>query len=172
MLVAARRARGDVEKSIAGSSLDVHSLDFQPNPIAPAGNSMGRLRTWLEDIAERKQGKEKCALERSDSHGSQSEGSGGSGVEIVHGLVGRSGPKKLKTVQPGDQGKEQAVQEQPSLGQSGSRCRRRPTRPCRHGGGKLSATMPSAHISAVWQRDEEASPLHGCRLMLLHSCRL
>ena len=98
MLVAARRARGDVEKSIAGSSLDVHRLDFQPNLNAPAGNSMGRLRTWLEDVAKRKQGKEKRALERSDSDGSQSELSGGSGVQIVHGFVGRSGPKKLKSV--------------------------------------------------------------------------
>lgn len=46
----------------------------------------------------RKQGKEKRALERSDSGGSQSNGSGGSGVKFTHGFVGRSGPKKLKSV--------------------------------------------------------------------------
>lgn len=96
MLVAARRARGDVEKSMSGHSLEVLSMDFQPNPDAPAGNSMGRLRTWLEDLAKMKQAKEKRALERSSSDGSQSEGSSGM---VVHRFVGRSAPKKLKSVQ-------------------------------------------------------------------------
>ena len=81
---------------MAGASWEVHSPDFQPNPNAPAGNSMGRLTTWLEDLAKRKQGREKRALERSDSVGSQSAGSSG---EIVHRFVGKSAPKKLKSVQ-------------------------------------------------------------------------
>jgi hypothetical protein len=81
---------------MAGASWEVHSPDFQPNPNAPAGNNMGRLTTWLKDLAKRKQGQEKRALERSDSVGSQSAGSS---VEIVHRFVGKSAPKKLKSVQ-------------------------------------------------------------------------